>query len=198
MRKQISPAPPPQGGPLRYRLLLGALIGGLAVAVLVTVPRLQDDSGTAAPPSTPASVQSSSVTPTTLERTGVVSRLRDILGVRDRAYRERKPDLLGSVYTTDCPCLKGDQGAIKQLLNDGAVWVGASTSIRARTVEKVNERLWIVLAIFDGSPFRIETESGQLIRAVEGRSELFRFVLAKPNRDAELRLGFAAPVNEAD
>jgi hypothetical protein len=198
MQKQNAPASPPQGRPLRSRLLLGAVISGLAVAVLVTVPRLQDNSKTASSPSTPASSQSRSVTPTTLERTGVVSRLRDILGVRDRAYRDRNPELLGSVYTTDCPCLKGDQGAIKQLLKDGAVWVGASTSIRARTVEKVNERLWIVLAVFDGSPFRIETESGQLIRAVEGRSELFRFVLAKPNRDAGLRLGFAAPVNEAD
>jgi hypothetical protein len=94
------------------------------------------------------------------------------------------------------PCLAGDGNAIKQLLKDKAVWVGASTSIRVKKLEHVNERLWVVIAIFDGSPFRIETESGELIRSVNGKSELFRFVLAKTLAGSEWMLGYAAPVKD--
>ena len=59
------------------------------------------------------------------------------------------------------------------------MWVNASTSVRIKKLEKVNDRLWIVLTDFTASPFRIETESGSLIRAVDGRTELFRFALAR-------------------
>jgi hypothetical protein len=100
------------------------------------------------------------------------------------------------VYSTDCPCLRGDGEAIAQLLKDDAVWIGASTSVRVKELEKVNDRLWIIVADFIASPFRIETESGDLVRAVDGRTELFRFVLAKPAADKSLVLGYAAPVDE--
>jgi hypothetical protein len=116
--------------------------------------------------------------------------------VRDRAYRERDVGLLRNVYTTDCPCLRGDEKAIQQLLQDDAVWVDASTTVRIQKLEKVNDRLWIVVADFIGSPFRIETESGELIRAIEGRSELFRFALARSTVNSKLLLGFAAAVDE--
>jgi hypothetical protein len=127
----------------------------------------------------------------------VIAQLRAILKVRDQAYRERNVDLLRKIYTTDCPCLRGDKGAIQQLLKDNAIWVGSSTSVEVRDFKKVNSRLWIVVANFVGSPFRIETESGRLIRAVEGRNELFRFALAKTTSD-RLRLCFAGPVDESD
>jgi hypothetical protein len=127
----------------------------------------------------------------------VLSRLRDILEERDRAYRERDVGLLKKVYAADCPCLRGDGDAIKQLLKDDAVWIGASTSVRVKKLEKVNNRVWVVVAEFVASPFRIETESGDLVRAVDGRTELFRFVLARTSADSSLVLGFAAPVDEA-
>ncbi len=65
-----------------------------------------------------------------------------------------------------------------------------------KQLEKVNDRLWIVVADFIGSPFRIETESGGLIRDVEGSSKLFRFALARPSNEKKLLLGFAAAVDE--
>jgi ketosteroid isomerase-like protein len=103
---------------------------------------------------------------------------------------------LRKVYSVDCPCLRGDGDAIRQLLKDDAVWIGASTSIRVKRFEKVNDRLWIVVAEFIASPFRIETESGDLVRAVDGRTKLFRFVLARPTTGQGLVLGFAAPLDE--
>jgi hypothetical protein len=186
----------PRSGASRRRLWLAILIGVLVVVVVILAfdQRSNPTTKVSSLPSTSSEV----VTTTTIgEEDAVVVRLRDILKARDRAYRERDIGLLRKVYTTDCPCLRGDGNAIKQLLRDDAVWVGASTSVQIRKLEKVNNRMWIVVANFNASPFRIETESGSLIRAVEGRSELFRFALAKTSAGGSLLLGFAAPVNES-
>jgi hypothetical protein len=162
-------------------LVLAILIGGLVVGVAILgVVRRPGQAALELPP--PSRSPRVTATTTTIgEKQEVVIRLREILRVRDRAYRERDIKLLNGVYTTDCPCLRGDRDAIRQLLQDDAVWVGASTSVRVQKLEKVNDRLWIVVADFIGSPFRIETESGGLIRAVEGKTELFRFALTRTN-----------------
>jgi hypothetical protein len=186
------------GSPTRTPLrgvMLAVLIGALSVAVISALVWRSDSPATGSP-SAPAS--SRAVTTTSLTEKGQVeTRLRDILRVRDRAYRKRDIDLLRQVYTADCPCLRGDGAAIKQLLKDDAVWVGASTSVRVKKLEKVSDRMWVIVADFNASPFRIETESGSLIRAVEGRSELFRFVLARNSAGSSLLLGFAASVNQS-
>jgi ketosteroid isomerase-like protein len=180
----------------RGAFIVTAVLGVIAIAVAVVAFAIRSDSS--APDSDSAQPSSSlAVTTTSLaEKDEVVSRLRDILEQRDRAYRERNVSLLRKVYSVDCPCLRGDGDAIEQLLKDDAVWIGASTSVRVKRLQKVNDRLWIVVADFIASPFRIETESGDLVRAVDGRTELFRFVLARPAPDQSLILGFAAPVDE--
>jgi hypothetical protein len=184
-----------RGAPRRAFILAG-LLGGLAIAVAVVVFAIQSDSS--APDSVSAQSPSSLVVTTTslAEKDVVVSRLRQILEQRDRAYRERNVGVLRKVYSKDCPCLRGDGDAIRQLLEDDAVWKGASTAVRVKKLEKVNDRLWVVMADFIASPFRIETESGDLVRAVAGRTKLFRFVLARPASEQSLVLGFAAPVGE--
>jgi hypothetical protein len=186
-------------GATRRGFILAALVGGLIVALaFVTLARRTDPDVAESPSAIPASSTKARVTSTTIaEREQVVAQLRTILKVRDQAYRERNIDLLREIHTTDCPCLRGDRGAIQQLLKDNAVWVGSSTSVQVKDFEKVNNRLWIVVATFIGSPFRIETESGELIRAVEGRRELFRFALARTSTN-RLLLGFAGPVDGSD
>jgi hypothetical protein len=173
-------------------VLMAILASG--VAVLGAIRRA--DPAPLESPSPSTSPRVSATTTTLGEKEEVVVRLQEILRVRDRAYRDRDIGLLKKVYTTDCPCLRGDREAIRQLIQDNAVWVGASTSVRVQKLDKVNDQLWIVVANFIGSPFRIETESGRLIRAVEGKSELFRFALARTTND-ELLLGFAVAVDEA-
>jgi hypothetical protein len=191
------PARPP-AGTQRRRLIFLVLIAGLVVAVGAIALTRRSDPATTGAPSASTSTTALDVTTTTVgEREEVVARLRAILRVRDRAYRERDVDLLRDVYTTDCPCLRGDGRAIEQLIKDDAVWVGASTSVKVQNLERASDRLWIVVATFIGSPFKIETESGNLIRSVEGRSEPFRFALAKSESN-ELLLGFAGPVDESD
>jgi hypothetical protein len=188
----------PPTGTQRRRFVFVILIAGLVLAVGVIALTERSDPGSTSAPSAPVSTATLNVTTTTIgEREEVVARLRTILRVRDRAYRERDADLLREVYTTDCPCLRGDGRAIEQLIKDDAVWVGASTTIEVKEIERASDRLWVVVATFIGSPFRIETESGNLIRSVEGRSEPFRFALAR-DESHELLLGFAGPVDESD
>jgi hypothetical protein len=195
---QPAPPPPTPRGPTRAvwtAVIVTALLAAATAALFAT--RGEDQAAGSLPPP-PSSPPATAAAPTTTidPRTEVVARLREILKVRDVAYEQRQAELLQTIYTSDCPCLTGDGNAIRQLLKDKAVWVGASTSIRVKKLERVNERLWIVIAIFDGSPFRIETESGQLIRSVEGKSELFRFVLARTVASSEWLLGYAAPVKD--
>jgi hypothetical protein len=178
-------------------LMVAVLIGGLVAAVALLVAIRRPEPAAVASPSASTSPRAAPTTTRISEEEAVVIRLREILRVRDRAYRERDVGLLRDVYTTDCPCLRGDKRAIQQLLQDDAVWVNASTTIRIQKLEKVNDRLWIVVADFIGSPFRIETESGELIRAIEGRSELFRFALTRSAVGSKLLLGFAAAVDES-
>jgi hypothetical protein len=177
-------------------LILAVLIGGLVVAVALLVAIRRPEPAAVASASASASPRVAPTTTRISEEEAVVIRLRENLRVRDRAYRERDVGLLRNVYTTDCPCLRGDEKAIQQLLQDDAVWVDASTTVRIQKLEKVNDRLWIVVANFIGSPFRIQTESGELIRTIEGRSELFRFALARSTVNSKLLLGFAAAVDE--
>jgi hypothetical protein len=189
--------PQPAAGGRRRGFMLAGLIGGLVIAVIVIALARGPEPEAEVSASAPTSSRIAAST-TIAEEDEVLARLRDILKVRDRAYRDRDLSLLKEVYTSDCPCLRGDGDAIRQLLKDKAVWIGASTSVRINKLEKENDRLWIVVADFVASPFRIETESGDLIRAVEERSEPFRFVLTRETADDSLRLGFAAPIDESD
>jgi hypothetical protein len=200
MQFQDQPAPPPPTprGPSRA-VWTAAIVTALLVAAVAAVfaTRGDDQAAGSLPPAPSSPPATAAATTTTINpRTEVVARLREILKVRDAAYGQRQVALLKRIYTSDCPCLTGDGNAIRQLLKDKAVWVGASTSIRVKKLERVNERLWVVIAMFDGSPFRIETESGQLIRSVRGKSELFRFVLVRSLASSEWLLGYAAPVKD--
>jgi ketosteroid isomerase-like protein len=190
--------PQPSAGVGRRGFMLAALIGGLIIAVVSVALVRGSEPAAKDLDSAPTSSGIAATTTSIAEEDEVVARLRDILQVRDRAYRDRDVDLLRQVYTSDCPCLRGDGDAIRQLLNDDAVWIGASTSVRINRLEKQNDRLWVVVADFIASPFRIETESGDLIRAVDERVEPFRFVLTRKSSDDSLLLGFAAPIDESD
>lgn len=183
-------------GASRRALIRAGLLGGLAIVAVLIAFAFRSDSSAPNSDSVKPSTSLAVTTTSLAEKDAVVSRLRDILEQRDRAYRERDVGILRKVYSSDCPCLRGDGDAIRQLLKDDAVWNGASTAVEVRKLEKVSDRVWIIVADFIASPFRIETESGDLVRNVDGRTELFRFVLARSAQDQSLVLGFAAPVDE--
>jgi hypothetical protein len=141
--------PKPSSSQSRRGFIAAALVGGLVVTLTVIAVARRSDPDAIGSPSSSSPTPSVEATTTTIgESEEVVAQLRSILKVRDQAYRERDIELLKEVYTTDCPCLRGDRGAIEQLLKDDAVWVGASTSVQIRDLEKVNDRLWVIEANF--------------------------------------------------
>jgi hypothetical protein len=98
---------------------------------------------------------------------------------------------LKDIYTVDCPCLEGDENAIKELVDNDYHMLGGATSIKVRRVSKASERLWLIIADFRSAPLRIETKDGKRIREEPGGSELFQFALSKPTGFREWLLGRA-------
>jgi hypothetical protein len=142
---------------------------------------------------TSSSASTSSTIPT---RDEVVTRLREILRIREEAYRSRRAEMLATIYSIDCPCMASDQRAIEELLNHGYVWDGISTSIEVRSVSKVSDRLWLVVALFRSGVLSIKTEHGKLMRVEPAGSDLFEFTLVKPSEGTSWLLGLASVLDE--
>ena len=185
MRDDDQPASGPQ--PNRRKALRGVssvlavlIACGLLFAILAV---RDDDEADGASTRESSDAPPSSQTNTTVDaRAELVARLEEILAKREVAYRKRDPDILREIYTVDCPCLKSDSNAIRELRSEGYNWVGGETSIKVRRLERVTERMWILIADFSSEPLRIETESGRIVRNEPRGSDLFQFVLAKEVR----------------
>ena len=123
-------------------------------------------------------------------------RLRDILLARERAYAQRDAAMLDGVYAVDCACLRTGRAAIARLRGDHAVWRGRSFSLQVERLSRVNDALWIALAVVRWDSFRIEGEDGELVRAVPAARERYRFALVRPAGGSDWLLGHASLVGE--
>jgi len=173
-----------------------SVVGFLAVLLLVAslgaiLLSREDDVGRPTPTIRQSSAKASPTSTTLETRAEVVERLRKILEIRDKAFRERNAEILDDVYTVDCPCLKGDRNAINELTANNYHIVGEATSVGIREVNWVSARLWLVVADFRSAPLRIEAEDNKLIRQESGGSDLFQFALSKPAGSNEWLLGRA-------
>ena len=128
-------------------------------------------------------------------RAELPARIQEILQVREEAFARRDAGLLATVYTADCACLRSGREAIVQLRADQAVWRGRSVSVRVERLSRVNDSLWIALALLRRSAFRIETEDGDLISAEPAVRQRYRFALARTPAGTWL-LGHASLVEE--
>jgi hypothetical protein len=189
--------PQASSGARRFVSHRGALYGvllAMVVASVVTVRVAVSRNDPATPVSSSGPLTSGTTTTATTisRRTEVITRLREILDVRDRALLARNAELLRDIYTVDCDCLEDGRSLIQQLRNENVVWRGVRTDITIRSTEEVNDRLWIVVAVVKTPSVRIETEAGQLIRTVPPERNLVRFALAKPGNAEEWLLGDAS------
>jgi hypothetical protein len=137
-------------------------------------------------------VNSQTTATTTSPQAEVTSRLREILRTRDKALLGRNPSLLSAIYTVDCSCLTDGRALIAQLRDAKIVWKGVRTTITIRSAEKVNDRLWIIVATVRTPSVRIETETGRLVRIVPAERNVVRFALARPRNEEEWLLGHAS------
>jgi len=128
-------------------------------------------------------------------RAELPGRLDDILRVREAAFARRDAGLLATIYTADCACLRSGRQAIARLRADHAAWRGRSISVRVEELWRVDDALWIVLAVLRRSAFRIETEDGALIGAEPAARQRYRFALARSPAGTWL-LGHASLVEE--
>lgn len=175
-----------------------AVIGSMALIVSVIYLAVAADNGkdgasleAKAPlASYPRGISSSKIA----ERDEIVARLEEIMRIRDNAYRSRSVEMLSSIYSSDCPCLSNDKRAIKELRARHYVWEGISTSVDARSETKVNNRLWIVNALFRFGSIRVKTESGSLVRTEPSGVNLLRFTLVQPRNTHYWVLGVVSMV----
>jgi hypothetical protein len=144
------------------------------------------DGGSGSAPAAPA---------TTRVRAELPGRLDEILRVREDAFARRDAAVLATIYTVDCACLRSGREAIARLRADHAVWRGRSVSVRVERLSRVNDSLWIALAMLRRSAFRIEGEDGSLISAEPAARQRYRFALARTPTGTWL-LGHASLVEE--
>jgi hypothetical protein len=121
----------------------------------------------------------------------VVARLREILRIREDAYRFRDPELLRTIYSDDCPCLATDEKAIYELLEREHRWAGISTSIDVRSAKKIDQRIWVVVALLHSDRLQIETSGGAPVHVEPAGDDLFQFTLVMPRDSQEWLLGLA-------
>jgi len=124
----------------------------------------------------------------------VVARLQEILRVRDRAFTNRDASVLDAVYSPDCPCLKGDREAIEKLLKSHVRWLHLSTSIQAKQVQRIAAHEWIVNALVNIEPVKVETDAGRVVDSIPLERDLSRFILVQLSNSKEWRLGYASLV----
>jgi hypothetical protein len=103
--------------------------------------------------------------------------------------------VLDAIYTSDCACLRAGRAAIARLLADHALWRGRSVSVKVERLSRVNESLWIALAVLRRSAFRIERDDGTLLSAEPAVRQRYRFALVRTGTGPWL-LGHASLAEE--
>ena len=199
MRTARQPDAPTRRRP-RYVLVGLVMTAILVVAIFALTTQLtKSTDGSALPDATQSEPQTKTTSRSTIgTREEVVTRLHQIFRVRDLAIQTRNPLLLDSIYTIDCPCLKGDQQLIRNLRLKRRIWRGVEVSIAVREAERINDRLWTVSAVVTTSSFEITTESSVVLRRIPQGRELSRFALARPMNQEEWLLGQASVIRERD
>jgi hypothetical protein len=124
----------------------------------------------------------------------VVARLREILDIREKAFRQRDASLFDAVYTSECPCLRAGRDAIAALKRENVRWTNRSISIEIESTNSINSRLWEVVALFASGSFRIEDEDGTLVRDVPAERIRYRFLLVRSSDGGPWKLGTASPI----
>lgn len=195
MSNDNHPSPTPNDPPRRYLLLPTAVIALALVAVVLLVTIRDDDLAATSPLETSQPATTSSTTaPLSDTENEVVTRLREILQVREQAFSKRDASLFDDVYTSSCPCLRAGRNAIAALKKEQIVWQDRSISIEVQSAKSINHRLWEVVALFVSDSFRIETEEGELVREAPPERLRYRFLLVRTSDSEPWRLGSASSI----
>jgi hypothetical protein len=165
--------------PRQLLTVIGLLAALVSLTIFVTLIETDESAGVLTPGTSPSSAPTIGKLSFT-SQTEIISRLREILRIREEAYRSRRSDMLASSYSRDCPCLLSDGNAIDELLRKKRTWDGVGTSIEVRGATKLSERVWTVVGLFRSETLYVRTEDGRLVETEPAGNDLFRFTLVKP------------------
>jgi hypothetical protein len=201
MPNDKDPGPRPTIPRRSRRVLLTGLLLTLAVVgsivVVVTRSDMLDGPATSTISPTTDSLAPPPATKGPDSSTEVVTRLQEILRVRERAFRDRNPALFEEIYSSDCPCLPAGRNAIAALKREHIIWRERSILVQIKSARKISDRLWEVMAVFRSEPFRIETEKGELVREAPAERLRYRFLLVRALDTKTWQLGSASLVEGA-
>jgi len=138
-------------------------------------------------------------TPTTIDPTAararaeITSRFFKIMSIRERALSRRDPRLLNQIYTPDSPQLDRDRTEIQTLRDKRERWKGLQLPVQVLKATETSSRRWTVVALLGRSDARLELESGELIRDVEGNRQVYWCTLIKDPAKGWLLYKFVPP-----
>ena len=171
--------------------VIGVLAALISLTIFLAVIESDENAVGVAPETLPSSAPTI-VKLSSTSRTEIISRLREILRIREQAYRSRSSEMLASIYSRDCPCLLSDGNAIDELLRKKRIWEGIGTSIEVRGATEINERAWTVVGLFRSQTLYVRTEDGRLVETEPAGKDLFRFTLVRPQGEQDWLLGLVS------
>jgi hypothetical protein len=127
------------------------------------------------------------------ERAAVTNSLLRIMAVRSQALSQRDMRLLNNIYTPDSPQLHKDRTEIQTLRDKHELWKGLQLPVQVLKATPASSRRWTVVALLGRSDARLQLESGELIRDVEGNRQVYWCTLIKDPAKGWLLYKFVPP-----
>jgi hypothetical protein len=127
------------------------------------------------------------------ERNAVTGSLLKIMSVREQALSQRDMRLLNKIYTPDSPQLHKDRTEIQTLRDKHELWKGLQLPVQVLKATPASSRRWTVVALLGRSDARLQLESGELIRDVEGNRQVYWCTLIKDPAKGWLLYKFVPP-----
>ena len=114
--------------------------------------------------------------------TGFDNVVRHIYDVTNQAFQQRRVDLLGGVYSTNCQCYAQAKAVIDHLLSSHQVLGGQGTQVVSVEVLKLGPGVALLRVRDKVDPFPVRTEQGVFVAQQSGRSTTpFTFTLEQRN-----------------
>jgi hypothetical protein len=127
------------------------------------------------------------------ERNAVTGSLLKIMSVREQALSQRDMRLLNKIYTPDSPQLHKDRTEIQTLRDKHELWKGLQLPVQVLKATPASSRRWTVVALLGRSDARLQLESGELIRDVEGNRQVYWCTLIRDPAKGWLLYKFVPP-----
>lgn len=127
------------------------------------------------------------------ERAAITARFFRIMSIREQALTNRDVHALNQIYTPDSPQLHRDRTEIQTLRDKHELWKGLQLPVQVLKATQASSRRWTVVALLGRSNARLELESGELIRAVEGNRQVYWCTLIKDPSKGWLLYKFVPP-----